>query len=118
MPLTAEELDDLIDEKILTGGRRTLAAGLRQVLHELVAAAFQSNIKNYEGDLNPTNAENLSQGYTKFSMGITTAGSVWICIASDSTSAAWRLIYGSGDEPGSGGPGLDTGALDSTFILE
>jgi hypothetical protein len=39
MPLDLAELNDLIDEKILTGGRRTSASNLREVLHEIVEFA-------------------------------------------------------------------------------
>lgn len=44
MALTQAEIDELIDDNILTGGRRTFAVGTREVLHEINSALFANNL--------------------------------------------------------------------------
>lgn len=91
--MTTQELYDLIDENILTGGRRTMAENERMVLKKIVDEA-KTAIKHYEGVTAPNSTHNLSQGYEKFSLGILNDGSLYICTASTNISATWVALSG------------------------
>lgn len=66
-------------------------------LISLVSNGTGSAQPNYRGSVPPGTAQNLSLGYNIFSFGLTDNGSIYMCTASNSSTANWALIYGSGD---------------------